>query len=405
MEKVYIASAKRTPIGTFLGGLKDVSVGELGSVAIKGVLEESGIEVKDVDEVIMGNVLPAGQGQGIARQAAIKAGIPATVPASAVNMVCGSGMKSVMNAYTSIRAGENQVVVAGGMESMSQTPYLVPAKTRGGSKMGNLEMQDHMIADGLTDAFNNYHMGVTAENIAKEYGITREQQDQFAYRSQEKAIQAVDAGAFQEEIVPVEVKSRKGTLILDTDEYPNRTTNPEKLANLRPAFDKEGTVTAGNSSGINDGASATLVVGETYLKEHQLTALVEIVAIGQGGVDPSVMGLGPTPAIRMALKRAGLRLQDLDVIELNEAFAAQSLGVIHELAEEHGMSEDELLAKTNPSGGGIALGHPVGASGNRILVTLIHYMKKHNLRYGLASLCIGGGMGTAIIVKNTSVEE
>lgn len=404
MEKVYIVSAKRTPIGTFLGDLKDVSVGELGSVAIKGLLEESGIAVEDIDEVIMGNVLPAGQGQGIARQAAMKAGIPATVPASTVNMVCGSGMKSVMNAFTSIRAGESQVMVAGGMESMSQTPYLVPAKTRAGAKMGNLEMQDHMVADGLTDAFQHYHMGVTAENVAKQYGISREDQDQFAFRSQEKAIQAVDAGVFRDEIAPVEVKSRKGVMVIDTDEYPNRMTNLEKLASLRPAFDKQGTVTAGTSSGINDGASATLVVGERYLKEHNLSAHAEIVAIGQGGVDPSVMGLGPTPAIRLALKRAGLRLQDMDVIELNEAFAAQSLGVIHELAEEHEMTEAELLEKTNPNGGGIALGHPVGASGNRIIVTLIHHMKKHNLKYGLASLCIGGGMGTAVIVKNTDFD-
>lgn len=401
MEKVYIAGAKRTPIGSFLGALKDVSAGELGSTAIKGALDESGINPEDIDEVLMGNVLPAGQGQGIARQASMKAGIPVTVPALGVNMACGSGMRTVMSACTSIRAGEAQVIVAGGVESMSQTPYMVSGKTRTGLKMGNVAFEDHLIQDGLTDPFHHYHMGVTAENIAEKYRITREAQDHFAFSSQQKAIQAEDAGKFQKEIIPVEIAIRKGTIFFSTDEYINRNTSLEKLAQLRPAFQEEGTVTAGNSSGINDGASAVVVAGETYLQEHGLRSLAEIVSTGQGGVDPAVMGLGPTPAIRMALEKAGMTLEEIDVLELNEAFAAQSLGVLYELSEEWGIDQETLTAKTNLNGGAIALGHPIGASGNRIIVSLLHVMRQRNVKYGLASLCIGGGMGTAIILRNT----
>ena len=401
MNKVYIAGAKRTPIGNFLGALKDVSASDLGSYAIKGVLEESGINKEDIDEVLLGNVLPAGQGQGVARQASIKAGIGTTVPAYAINMVCGSGLKTVMNAYLGIRGGEYKAVVAGGTESMSQAPYMIPWKNRIGQKMGGYKIGDHMLDDALTDAFEGYHMGVTAENIVERYGITREEQDSFAINSQQRAIEAVDSGSFKEEIVPVETKNRRETITVDTDEYPNRRTSEDKLNQLRPAFKKDGTVTAGNASGINDGASATLLISEEYANENGLTPLVEVVAIGQGGVDPSVMGLGPTPAIKQAMERANISFEDIDVFELNEAFASQSLGVLKEISDEFGVSKDYMLERTNLNGGAIALGHPVGASGNRILVTLIHIMKKRGLKYGLASLCIGGGMGVAVLVKNT----
>lgn len=404
MKKVYIAGAKRTPIGSFLGSLKDVSAPELGSYAIKGALEQSNVKPEDIDEVLLGNVLPAGQGQGVARQAAIKADLGVKVPAYSLNMVCGSGLKSVMNAYLGIRSGEYQAIVAGGTESMSQAPYLLPWQNRLGQKMGGYKVKDHMLDDALTDAFEGYHMGITAENIVEQYGITREEQDKFAIDSQHKAIKALDDGLFKDEIVPVETTVRRETVTVDTDEYPNRKTTEEKLNGLRPAFKKDGTVTAGNASGINDGASATVVVSEDYVKEHNLDPLVEIVAIGQGGVDPSVMGLGPTPAIKQAIERAGIDFKDIDVFELNEAFASQSLGVIKEITEEFGVTKEYILERTNLNGGAIALGHPVGASGNRILVTLIHIMKKRGLKYGLASLCIGGGMGVAVLVKNTDID-
>lgn len=400
MSKVYIVSAKRTALGSFLGSLKSIGAGELGAKVIESILQETKIDPCCVDEVIMGNILPAGQGQGVARQASIKAGIPVSVPAYGVNMVCGSGMKSVMLGYASIVSGQSQVVIAGGTEVMSQSPYLLPKDIRGGIKMGDMKVQDHMLADALWDAFDGQHMGITAENIADKYGISRATQDAFAFASQQKAIKAVDSGAFINEIVPVKVKVGKEDVIFATDEYPNRKTDLEKLSSLKPAFKKEGSVTAGSSSGINDGASAVLLVSEEALKKYQLTPLVEIIGIGQGGVDPTVMGLGPTPAIRQALKHAKLKISNIDVFELNEAFAAQALGVVHELSLEHGVSEESILSKTNPNGGAIALGHPVGASGNRILVTLIHEMRKAKQDMGLASLCIGGGMGTAIIVKN-----
>ncbi|WP_368646003.1 acetyl-CoA C-acetyltransferase [Alkalibacterium putridalgicola] len=404
MSKVYIAGAKRTPIGSFLGALKDVSASELGSYAIKGVLEQSGISHEDIDEVVLGNVLPAGQGQGVARQASIKAGIQVEVPAYSLNMVCGSGLKTVINAYLGVKAGEYQAIIAGGTESMSQAPYLIPGSTRSGHKMAGYKVGDHMLDDALTDAFEGYHMGVTAENIVERYGITREEQDSFAITSQKRAIEAVDNGSFKDEIVPVETKVRRETVVVDTDEYPNRKTSEDKLNSLRPAFKKDGSVTAGNASGINDGASATLVVGEEYMEANDLKPLVEIVAVGQGGVDPSVMGLGPTPAIKQAMKKADITFEDIDVFELNEAFASQSLGVIKEISDAFGVSKEYMLERTNLNGGAIALGHPVGASGNRILVTLIHIMKKRGLKYGLASLCIGGGMGVAVLVKNTDVE-
>lgn len=399
MKKAYIVSAKRTAIGSFLGGLATVHPKDMGSAVVKALLEDAGVKPEQVDELICGNVLGAGLGQNIGRTIALEAGIPETVCAHSTNMVCGSGLRTVMEAVMSIQAGFNDVVVAGGVESMSLAPYLVPANTRPGNKMGDWKATDHMIYDALTDARANIHMGVTAENIAKKYNITREMQDEFAYASQQKAIAAVDSGRFKDEIVPITVHLRKEDVVFDTDEHPNRKSNPEKLAKLRPAFIKDGTVTAGNASGINDGASFVLVVSEDALKKYNLTPLCEIIGIGQGGVDPLTMGLGPTPAIRNALNYANLKLDDIELVELNEAFAAQSLGVIHELVEEHGIDREAFMAKTNVNGGAIALGHPVGASGNRILVTLIHEMIKSDKHIGLASLCIGGGQGTAVIVK------
>lgn len=399
MNNVYIVAAKRTAIGSYLGALKDVSPAQLGATVVSTIINDTKIDTKDIDEVIVGNILPAGQGQGVGRQVAILGGVDQSVAAYAINMACGSGMKAVMNAYQSIKSGTSHLILAGGAESMSQSPFLIPSSTRSGHKMGNMTLVDHMINDALTDAFTHIHMGVTAENIASQYGITREAQDTFAFESQQKAINAVDAGIFKEEIVPVTIKTRKGDVIVDTDEYPNRTTTLDKLATLRPAFVKEGTVTAGNASGLNDGASMVCVASEAMVEKYNLTPLVRIRGIGQGGVDPQVMGLGPTPAILQALKHAECTLDDIDVIELNEAFAAQSLGVIHELVEKTGINRDALLGKTNIHGGAIALGHPVGASGNRILVTLIHELLRSDKKLGLASLCIGGGMGTAIIVE------
>ncbi len=400
MKKVYIVGAKRSAIGSFLGGLSTVSANDLGTQVLKETLNASKVDVSKIDEVIVGNILSAGLGQGIGRQIAVNSGIPTSIPGYSLNMLCGSGLKAVMEAFVKIKAGYANLIVAGGVESMSGAPYLVPGRVRGGVKMGDQTMVDHMIFDALTDAFNNYHMGVTAENIVDKYSISRETQDEFAINSQQKAIKADDEGKFVDEIVDIVIKTRRGDVVVNKDEYINRTTSFDKLSTLRPAFKKDGSVTAGNASGINDGASFTIVASEEEVKEQNLTPLVEIVAIGQGGVDPSVMGLGPTPAIKNALTQANLKLSDIDLLELNEAFAAQSLGVLKELSMEHGLSVEEILAKTNVNGGAIALGHPVGASGNRILVTLIHEMlRRPDVNYGLASLCIGGGMGAAIIVK------
>lgn len=399
-KKVFIIAAKRTPIGKFMGSLANIPPGELGALVIKNILEETGIQPEEIDEVIGGNVLSAGQKQGVIRQAAVKAGIPPEVPAYSINMVCGSGMKAVMNAYADIKAGEADLVIAGGTENMSKAGFVLSGDLRSGFKMGNMQAIDHMVNDGLTDAFNDYHMGITAENIAEKYHISREEQDRFAYNSQQKAIKAVDSGAFNEEIVPVPVVIKKETVTFDKDEFPNRNSTPEKMAALRPAFKKDGTVTAGNASGVNDGASFVLLASEEKVKELGLKPLAEIVAVGQGGVDPAFMGLGPVPAIRKALQKAGLKLSDMEMIELNEAFAAQSLGVIQNLTEEHGISREWIDERTNMNGGAIALGHPIGASGNRILVTLVHELIAQHKKYGLASLCIGGGMGTAIIIKS-----
>ncbi|MCA0934239.1 acetyl-CoA C-acetyltransferase [Vibrio alginolyticus] len=402
MEKVYIVAAKRTPIGAFGGSLKDTPAGELAAVAIKGALQSANLDGEKIDEVIVGNVVSAGQGMGVGRQAALYAGIPESVPAYGVNMVCGSGMKTVMDAVAHIRSGDAQVVVAAGVEVMSQIPFTVPSSVRDGNKMGNMELKDLLIADGLTDVFNQYHMGVTAENVAKQVGITREQQDEYALYSQQKAVAAIEAGKFKDEIVPVEVKQRRETIVFDTDEYPKANATLEGLSKLRPAFDREGTVTAGNASGINDGASAIVVASESAVQAHGLTPLAEVVSYAQSGIDPKVMGLGPVESVNKALQKADLAIEDIDVFELNEAFAAQALGVIHQLAETNKVSVSSIQEKANFNGGAIALGHPLGASGNRILVTLVHELHKQNGQYGVASLCVGGGMGTAVILKTVN---
>ncbi len=400
MNKIYIVAAKRTAIGKFLGTLTPLSPADLAVPVIKNILAETKINPADLDEVVVGNILMAGQKQGIARQAAIRAGIPNTVPAYGLNMICGSGMKSIINAYLAVKAGEANLILAGGTENMSNSGFVIPGSTmRNGQKMGDFKVIDHMVCDGLTDAFADYHMGVTAEHIAAQYTISREAQDSFSYASQQKAIAAIDGGKFKNEIVPVEIPSRKETIVFDTDEFPNRSTSPEKLATLKPAFKKDGTVTAGNASGLNDGASFVLVASEEAVKKYNLTPLVEIVATGQGGVDPATMGMGPVPAIAQALKKAGRKLTDMDVIELNEAFAAQSIGVMHQLCVDHGVECEWLRERTNVNGGAIALGHPIGSSGNRIVVTLVHEMLRRKAPYGLASLCIGGGMGTAVVLK------
>ena len=373
---------------------------EIGAQVVKQLVVDTKLDVNKLDEVLVGNILPAGLGQGPGRQVAIKAGIPEAIPGYSINIACGSGMKAVMNSYAHIQAGLHNLTIAGGIESMSQAPFLVNANNRLGSKMGNQTLVDHMLLDALTDAYGGFHMGITAENIAAKHGLTREAQDEFAISSQLKAIAADDAGKFKDEIVPIVIAGRKGDVIVDKDEYINRKTDLAKLSSLRPAFKKDGTVTAGNASGINDGASFVVVASEDAVKEQGLKPLVEVIGIGQGGVAPEVMGLGPVPAVTNALKHAGLDIKDVDLFELNEAFAAQSLGVVAELSEIHGVSKEWILERTNVNGGAIALGHPVGASGNRIIVTLIHeLLKRKDAKVGVASLCIGGGMGTAIVVR------
>lgn len=391
MTKTVIVSAARTAIGSFNGALATVSAIDLGKTVIDEALKRVALDAGLVNEVIMGNVLQAGLGQNPARQAALGAGIPSTVPAFSINKVCGSGLKSVVLATQSILAGDNDVVVAGGMENMSQAPYLLGSKARWGLKMGNAELYDTMVNDGLTCATNHYHMGITAENIAEQYAISRQEQDELALRSQQLATQAINNGEFIEEIVPVTISSRKGDIIFKQDEYPKADTSLEGLAKLRPAFKKDGTVTAGNSSGINDGAAAIVLMPETKAKELGLKPLAYIRSYASGGVDPSVMGLGPVPATRLALQKAALELSDIDLIEANEAFAAQFIGVGRELNFD--------MDKTNIHGGAIALGHPIGASGARILVTLLYSMLHRDKQLGLATLCIGGGQGTTVILE------
>ncbi|MFH5835953.1 acetyl-CoA C-acetyltransferase [Proteiniclasticum sp. C24MP] len=391
MKEVVIVSAVRTPVGSFGGVFKNVSAVDLGVVAVKEAIRQAGIRPEDVDDVYMGCILQAGLGQGVARQVSVNAGIPVSVPATTINMLCGSGLRTVSLAAQTIIAGDNDVVVVGGTENMSRAPYVLN-NARFGSRMGNDTMVDTMIQDALTDAFNNYHMGITAENVAEKYGITRDEQDAFAASSQNKAEKAMAEGKFKDEIAPVTIPQRKGDpVVVDTDEYPKKGVTVESLNRLRPAFKKEGTVTAGNASGINDGAAALVVMSKEKADALGLTPLATIVSYGNGGVDPSIMGVGPVPATKNALSKTNLTIDDMDLIEANEAFAAQALAVGKELKWD--------ASKVNVNGGAIALGHPVGASGARILVTLLHEMKRRNSTYGLATLCIGGGMGTSVVVK------
>jgi len=397
---VYILGAKRTAIGTFLGSLKDVPASQLGAISAKAAIAQSSIPVEDIDETIVGCILTAGQGMGPGRQVSIYAGIPVEKPGYSVNMLCGSGMKAVMVGASDIELGEADVVLAGGIENMSQAPYLLSYKARYGVKSGPLDLQDHMLLDGLTDVFNRIHMGLTAEALVEEFGISREEQDEFAYNSQMKAKTAIQSGRFADEITPVEIPDKKGVKIFDTDEHPRLDVTMESLAKLRPAFKQNGTVTAGNASGINDGGSALVIASDKYVERKNLKPLARIVAWAQAGVEPIRMGFGPVPATEKVLKKAGLSFQDIELIELNEAFAGQSLAVIKGWEKAFGVSKEWIMQRTNVNGGGIALGHPIGASGNRIIATLIYEMKKRGLKYGLATLCIGGGMGTAVIIEN-----
>ena len=390
MREAVVVSAVRTAVGTFNGSLKDISAVELGAVTIKAALDKIALDADIIEEVLMGCVLQSGLGQNVARQAALKAGLPVEVPCTTVNKVCGSGLKTITMAASVIAAGESDIIVAGGMENMSATPYAM-AGARWGLRMGDSSMTDLMIKDGLWCAFNNYHMGITAENIAERYGISREEQDRFALESQNRAKTAIESGRFRDEIVPVEVPQRKGDpVVFDTDEHP-RMTSLEALAALRPAFKKDGTVTAGNASGINDSAAAVVVMSREKADQLGLKPLAAIRGYASAGVDPAVMGTGPIPASRKALQRSGWTVSDLDLIEANEAFAAQALSVVKELE----LNPDI----TNVNGGAIALGHPIGASGARVFVTLLYEMQKRDARKGLATLCIGGGQGIACTIE------
>lgn len=397
MNNVVIVSAARTAVGKFGGSLKDFNPGQLGSIVLKETLKRANsansVQLKsdDVDEVIMGNVLSAGHGQNVARQAAMSAGISQNVPSYTVNKVCGSGLKSVILGTQSVMLGDSEAVLAGGIECMSQAPYLIK-KARWGAKMGNDELVDSMIYDGLWDIFGDYHMGMTAENVAEQYNISREEQDEFSAKSQNNAESAIKAGRFKDEIVPIEIKQPKGNpTIFDTDEFPRFGTTKEVLAKLKPAFKKDGTVTAGNASGINDGAAAILLMDEDVAKDKGIEPLATIESYASFGIDPKIMGIGPVYATILALEKANLTIEAIDLIELNEAFASQSLAVIKEL----GLDQE----KVNVNGGAVALGHPIGASGTRILVTLLHEMIRRDYTYGLASLCVGGGQGISMIIR------
>jgi acetyl-CoA C-acetyltransferase len=388
-DDIVIVGAARTPVGAFNGAFGSLPAHELGKAAIQEAMKRAGIEGKQVSEVIMGQILTAGQGQNPARQASINAGIPVESPAWGVNQLCGSGLRAVALGYQAIMNGDSDIVIAGGQESMSMAPHA--AYLRSGQKMGSLEMVDTMIKDGLWDAFNGYHMGTTAENVATKYQITRQMQDEFATASQNKAEAAQKAGKFKDEIVPITIKGRKGDIVVDTDEYPKAGVTVDAIAKLRPAFSKEGTVTAANASGINDGAAAVVLMSAKAAAAAGKKPLARIVSWAHAGVDPSIMGTGPIPASRAALKKAGWNIGDLDLVEANEAFAAQACAVNKDLGWDTG--------KVNVNGGAIALGHPIGASGARVLITLLHEMQKRDAKKGLATLCIGGGMGIAMCVE------
>ncbi|MEO3428233.1 acetyl-CoA C-acetyltransferase [Pelagibius sp. CAU 1746] len=389
MTDVVIAGAARTPVGAFSGGLSSVAASYLGAVAIKEAMKRAKVEAAEVDEAILGQILTAGAGQNPARQAAVEAGIPYEKTAYQINQLCGSGLRAVAIGSQAVQVGDSKIVVCGGQESMSQAPHV--AHLRNGQKMGDLKMVDSMIKDGLWDAFNGYHMGNTAENVAKQWQITRDEQDAFATASQNKAEAAQKAGRFTEEIVPVTIKTRKGDVVVESDEYPRHGVTQESLAGLRPAFDKEGTVTAGNASGINDGAAAVVLMSGDDAAARGVTPLARIVSWATCGVDPAIMGTGPIPSSRRALEKAGWSVDDLDLVEANEAFAAQALAVNKDMGWDP--------AKVNVNGGAIAIGHPIGASGARVLVTLLHEMAKRDAKKGLATLCIGGGMGIAMCLE------
>ena len=391
MTDIVIVAAARTAVGKFGGTLAKTPASELGAVVIKDLLRRTGLAGDQIGEVILGQVLQAGCGQNPARQAVIKSGLPQAVPAMTINKVCGSGLKAVMLAAQAIRDGDSEIVIAGGQENMSLSPHVVPG-SRDGQRMGNWSMVDSMINDGLWDAYNNYHMGITAENVAKQYSISREAQDALALASQQKAAAAQDAGKFKDEIVPVSIPQRKGDpLVFDTDEFLNRKTSADVLAGLRPAFDKAGSVTAGNASGINDGAAAVMVMSAKKAEQLGLKVLGRIASYASAGLDPAYMGMGPVPASRRALERAGWKASDLDLLEINEAFAAQACAVHQEMGWD--------TSKVNVNGGAIAIGHPIGASGCRILVTMLHEMERRQAKKGIASLCIGGGMGVALTIE------
>lgn len=391
MTDVVIASAVRTPIGAFAGAFKNVTAVELGKIAVKEAVKRAGIKETDVDELIFGCVLQGGMGQNVARQVSVAAGIPIETPSLTINKVCGSGLRAVSLAAQMIKAGDADIIVAGGTENMSKTAYAAPA-VRSGARMGDTKLIDMMVYDGLTDAFEGYHMGITAENLVEKYGLTREQLDEFAASSQQKAEKAMADGKFKEEIVPVEIPQRKGDpVVVDTDEYPKKGVTVESIGKLKPAFKKDGTVTAANSSGINDASAAVVVMSKEKADALGITPLATIKSYASAGVAPEIMGIGPVPATKKALEKAGISVSDLDLIEANEAFAAQSIPVCNDL----GFDKE----KVNVNGGAISLGHPIGASGCRILVSLLHEMKRRDSKLGLATLCIGGGQGTALIVE------
>ncbi len=388
---IVIVAAQRTAVGKFGGTLAKTPASDLGAAVIKALLDQTRIDPATIGEVILGQVLQAGVGQNAARQAVIKSGLPNAIPAMTINKVCGSGLKAVMLAAQSIRDGDSEIVIAGGQESMSMSPHVVPG-SRDGMRMGDWKMMDSMIVDGLWDVYNQYHMGTTAENVAKKYSITREQQDALALASQQKAAAAQDAGKFKDEIIPFSIAQKKGDpIVFSADEFINRKTNAEALAGLRPAFDKAGSVTAGNASGLNDGAAAVMVMSAKKAEQLGLKPLARIASYASAGLDPAIMGMGPVPAAKRALQRAGWKPGDLDLLEINEAFAAQACAVHNEMGWD--------LSKVNVNGGAIAIGHPIGASGCRILVTLLHEMQRRDAKKGIASLCIGGGMGVALTVE------
>ena len=390
MEDVVIVAAGRTPVGKFGGSLAKIPAAELGAHVIRQLLAKTGIDPASVSEVILGQVLTAGVGQNPARQAALKGGLPDMVPAYTINKVCGSGLKATHLATQAIRCGDAQIIIAGGQENMSASPHVLP-NSRDGFRMGDTKLVDTMIVDGLWDVYNQYHMGVTAENVARKYDISRAEQDEFALQSQLKAEAAVKEGRFKDEIIPVEIPSKKGAVVFDTDEYPKHGSTLEALSSLRPAFNKEGTVTAGNASGINDGAAAVIMMSASKARELGLQPLARIKAYSSAGLDPSIMGMGPVSASRLCLQKAGWTHEDVDLMEINEAFAAQAIAVNKEMGWD--------TSKINVNGGAIALGHPIGASGARVLVTLLHEMARRDAKRGLASLCIGGGMGVALAVE------